>query len=319
MRVVVFGAGSIGGFIAGMLVRAGIETGVVARGAHFRAIRERGLHVRSADFGEFTVPIDARDSLHAFGGVEYVLIAVKAHQLPAIAGDLAATAGATIVPMINGVPFWYFSDKAVESSDPGGTLRRSIDDSRIIGAVVHASGNLPEPGIVEQSGGARYPIGRPDGSADGKLSELHRLFTLAGFDAPVSPQIRVDVWRKLMGNVSLNPISALNRATVGSILHDPLTRSLVRAIMGETRDVALATGIDVAIDLDVRMQMAEHIADVKTSMLQDVEAHRPLELEPIVGAVVEIAHNTGVAVPRTETVYALVKTLERQLREEARS
>ena len=309
MQVVVLGAGSIGGFIAGMLARAGIETGVVARGAHFCAIRERGLHVRSADFGEFTVPIDARDSLRAFGDVEYVLIAVKAHQLPALAGDLTAVRGATLVPMINGVPFWYFHDKAVESSDPGGILRRSIEDSRIIGAVVHASGNLPEPGTVEQSGGARYPIGRPDGSFDAELSELHRLFTLAGFDAPVSPHIRVDVWRKLMGNVSLNPISALNRATVGSILQDPLTRALVRAIMGETRDVALATGIDVAIDLDVRMKMAEHIADVKTSMLQDVEARRPLELEPIVGAVVEMAHNTGVPVPRTETVYALVKTL----------
>lgn len=313
MRVVVYGAGSIGGFIAGMLARAGIDTGVVARGAHLRAIRERGLRVRSADFGDFTVKPDARDSLADFRDVEYVLIAVKAHQLPAIADDLEAARNATIVPMINGVPFWYFADKPVQSSDPGGRLRAAIPDSRIIGAVVHASGNIPERGVVEQSGGARYPIGRPDGSTDAALTELARMFAAAGFDAPVSAQIRRDVWRKLMGNVSLNPISALNRATVGTILHDPLTRSLVREIMAETRDVAAATGVDVAIDLDERMRMAERIADVKTSMLQDVEAGRPLELEPIVGAVVELARDAGVAIPRTETVYALVKTLEREL------
>lgn len=313
MRVVVYGAGSIGGFIAGMLARAGIDTGVVARGAHLRAIRERGLRVRSADFGEFTVKPDARDSLADFRDVEYVLIAVKAHQLPAIADELEAARNATIVPMINGVPFWYFADKPVQSSDPGGRLRAAIPDSRIIGAVVHASGNIPERGVVEQSGGARYPIGRPDGSTDAALTELARMFAAAGFDAPVSAQIRRDVWRKLMGNVSLNPISALNRATVGTILHDPLTRSLVREIMAETRDVAAATGVDVAIDLDERMRMAERIADVKTSMLQDVEAGRPLELEPIVGAVVELARDAGVAIPRTETVYALVKTLEREL------
>ena len=313
MRVVIYGAGSIGGFIAGMLARAGIDTGVVARGAHLRAIRERGLRVRSADFGDFTVKPDARDSLADFRDVEYVLIAVKAHQLPAIADDLEAARNATIVPMINGVPFWYFADKPVQSSDPGGRLRAAIPDSRIIGAVVHASGNIPERGVVEQSGGARYPIGRPDGSTDAALTELARMFAAAGFDAPVSAQIRRDVWRKLMGNVSLNPISALNRATVGTILHDPLTRSLVREIMAETRDVAAATGVDVAIDLDERMRMAERIADVKTSMLQDVEAGRPLELEPIVGAVVELARDAGVAIPRTETVYALVKTLEREL------
>jgi 2-dehydropantoate 2-reductase len=317
MRVVVFGAGSIGGFIAGMLARAGIETGIVARGAHFRAIRERGLHVRSADFGEFSVPLDARDSLRAFGDADYVLVAVKAHQLPAIADHLTSVPNATLVPMINGVPFWYFADRPVESSDPGGRLRSLIPDSRVIGAVVHASGNVPEPGVVEQSGGARYPIGRPDGTVDARLSQLERLFLSVGFDTPVSSQIRVDVWRKLMGNVSFNPISALNRATVGTILHDPLTRPLVRAIMAETRDVALATGVDVAIDLEQRMNMAEHIADVKTSMLQDVEARRPLELEPIVGAVVELARDAGVAIPRTETVYALVKSLERELLNES--
>src|SRR5947209_8242749 len=184
MRSVVFGAGSIGGFIAGILARAGIETGVVARGAHFRAIRERGLHVRSADFGEFTVSLDARDSLRAFGEAEYVLVAVKAHQLPALVDELTSVPQATVVPMINGVPFWYFPDRPVESSDPGGRLRARIPDSRIIGAVVHASGNVPQPGVVEQSGGARYPIGRPDGSVDGSLRQLERLFVSLGFDAP---------------------------------------------------------------------------------------------------------------------------------------
>jgi len=313
MRVVVYGAGSIGGFIAGMLVRSGIETGIVARGAHFHAMRDRGLHVRSADFGEFSVPVDVRDSLGAFGSADYVLVAVKAHQLSGIVSDLTSVPDATIVPLINGVPFWYFAHRPVESSDPGGKLRTAIPDSRIIGGVVHASGNVPAPGVVEQSGGARYPIGRPDGSDDSRLRDLEQIFISAGFDVPVSPQIRRDVWHKLMGNVSFNPISALNRATVGTILHDPLTRPLVRAIMAETRDVALATGVDVAIDLDERMRMAEHIADVKTSMLQDVEARRPLELEPIVGAVVELAHGAGVAIPHTETVYALVKTLEREL------
>jgi 2-dehydropantoate 2-reductase len=158
-----------------------------------------------------------------------------------------------------------------------------------------------------------YPLGRPDGSTDARHEELASLFTAAGFTAPVSPAIRVDVWRKLMGNVAFNPISALNRARVGTILRDPHTRALVREVMREVIDVAAVTGVDVAIDVEARMKLAEHIADVKTSMLQDVEAGRPLELEPIVGAVVEMARDGAVAVPHTDTLYALAKTLEAEI------
>lgn len=314
MKAVVVGAGGIGGFIAGMLARSGTDVGVVARGPHLEAIRARGLRVESADFGSFTAAVPTREDLREFGEVEYVLAAVKAHQLSEIAGQLQPYARtAQIVPLVNGVPFWYFPARNVEASDPNGTLRRLIPDTNVIGAVVHASGNVREPGVVEQMGGARYPLGRPDGSRDERLAELAALFTAAGFDAPVSDAIRVDVWRKLMGNVPLNPISALNRARVGTILRDPLTRALVRDVMLEVTGVAAATGVDVAIDVEARMKMAEHIADVKTSMLQDVEARRPLELEPIVGAVVEMARDRGVRVPHTDTLYALTKTLEAEI------
>jgi len=314
MKAVVVGAGGIGGFIAGMLARGGIEAGVVARGAHLDAIRARGLRVESADFGTFTATLPAHEDLRAFGAVDYVLLAVKAHQLPDMIGQLEPYARtAQIVPLVNGVPFWYFPDRHVEASDPGGQLRDLVPDSNVIGAVVHASGNVREPGVVEQMGGARYPIGRPDGSTDERITALADLFASLGFDAPVSREIRVDVWRKLMGNVPLNPISALNRARVGTILKNPLTRALVRDVMLEVTEVAAATGVDVAIDVDARITMAGHIADVKTSMLQDVEARRPLELDPIVGAVAEMARDRNVRVPHTDTLYALAKTLEAEL------
>lgn len=314
MKAVVLGAGGIGGFIAGMLARSGTDVGVVARGAHLEAIRSRGLRIESDDFGTFCADVPVRADLREFGDVEFVLVAVKAHQLQELSEQLAPyAAAAQIVPLVNGIPFWYFPDRPVEASDPGGRLRALVPDSNVIGAVVHASGHVVEPGVVKQSGGALYPLGRPDGSADAKLEELAALFTRAGFTAPVSGTIRVDVWRKLMGNVAFNPISALNRARVGTILHDPLSRALVRNVMLEVIGVAAAAGVDVAIDVDARMKMAEHIADVKTSMLQDVEARRPLELEPIVGAVVEMARDGAVAVPHTDTLYALVKTLEAEI------
>ncbi len=312
VRVAVFGAGAIGGFIAGALACSGVEVFAVARGAHLDAIRRNGLRVKS-DLGEFTVNIPAESDLREFEDLDFVLVTFKSHQwdgvLPqfekAIAGNTA------FVTLQNGLPFWYDRNRALESVDPGGRVLKTIPYDRIIGGVVHASGHIVEPGFVHQSGGMLYPLGELDGSTTARITALSDAFLKAGMHAPIEGDIRKFIWRKLVNNTGLNPVSALTRATVQKMLHDDGVRPVLHAIIEEALSVARATGVEPGVDADERLKWAEHIADVKTSMLQDLEAGKPLELEPIVGAVVELSQRYGVAVPHTETVYALTKQLAR--------
>lgn len=312
MRIAVFGAGAIGGFIAAALARSGADVCVVARGEHLQAIEREALHVIS-DLGEFTVRVPAASDLREFGEVDYVLITFKSHQWSGVLPQFEkALAGhAVFVTLQNGLPFWYERDRALESVDPGGRILRTLPYDRIIGGVVHASGHIPAPGSIHQSGGMLYPLGELDGSTTPRITALSDAFLRAGMHAPIEPDIRRNIWRKLVNNTALNPVSALTRATVQSMLRDMRVRPLLRAVIEEALAVARATGVEPGVDAEERLHWAEHIADVKTSMLQDVEAGKPLELEPIVGAVVELAQRHGVAAPHTETLYALTKLLER--------
>lgn len=312
MRIGVFGAGAIGGFIAAALARSGVDVFAVARGAHLDAIRRGGLRVES-DLGEFTVNIAAAADLREFDDLDYVLVTFKSHQWDGVLPQFekAVKGNTAFVTLQNGLPFWYERGRALESVDPGGRILQTLPYERIIGGVVHASGHMVEPGFIHQSGGMLYPLGELDGSTTPRITALAEAFLQAGMHAPIEADIRRFIWRKLVNNTGLNPISALTRSTVRKMLHDDGVRPVLRAIIEEALSVARASGVDPGVDANERLQWAEHIADVKTSMLQDLEARKPLELEPIVGAVVELSRRYGVSVPHTETVYALAKQLER--------
>ncbi|HET6896357.1 MAG TPA: 2-dehydropantoate 2-reductase [Candidatus Baltobacteraceae bacterium] len=314
MRVCVFGAGAIGGFIAAALARSGIDVSVVARGAHLHSIRRSGLRI-SSDLGDFSVPVAASDDLRDFEGVDYVLLTFKSQQWDGVLPQFErAISGSTVfVTLQNGLPFWYSRERALESVDPGGQILRTLPYERVIGGVVHASGHIAEPGYVRQSGGMLYPIGELDGTTTARIGMLSAAFANAGLSAPIEPDIRKNIWRKLVNNLALNPVSALTRATVQQMLRNPPVRALLHAIIEEGLAIARATGVEPGVDADERLKWAEHIADVKTSMLQDVEARRPLELEPIAGAALELARRYGVPVPHVETVYGLTKLLERSV------
>lgn len=314
MKLAVFGAGAIGGFIAAALSRAGVDVCVVARGAHLDAIRRDGMRV-SSDLGDFTATVEASDDLRDFGNLDYVLVTFKSQQWAGVLPQFerAVSDGAAIVTFQNGLPFWYSRDRALQSVDPGGEILRALPYERIIGGVVHASGHIAEPGYVRQSGGMLYPIGELDGSSTPRITRLHEAFATAGLSAPIEPNIRRNIWRKLVNNLALNPVSALTRATVQTMLSDPPVRALLRAIIEEGLQIARASGVEPGVDADERLKWAEHIADVKTSMLQDLEARRALELEPIAGAALELARQYGIAAPHVETVYGLTKLLEHRI------
>ncbi len=315
MRIAVFGAGAIGGFIAAALARSGTDVCVVARGAHLDAIRQGGLRVEASDLGSFTAGIAASNDLRELGDVDFVLITFKSHQWPGVLPqfDRAIERDTVFVTLQNGLPFWYSRDQALESVDPGGEVLRTIPYERIIGGVVHASGHIAAPGVVRQSGGMLYPLGELDGRATARIQALSQAFENAGLHAPIEPDIRRNIWRKLVNNTALNPVSALTRASVHEMLHDAGTRAVLRAIIEEALMVARASGVEPGVDADERLKWAEHIADVKTSMLQDLEARKPLELDPIAGATVELARRYGVSVPHIETAHALTKLLERKV------
>ena len=295
-----------------MLARAGNNVSVVARGEHLAAIRRDGLQVKSTA-GDFTVQVSASPDLRELGDIDVVLVTVKAHQVADVLPQLteAIRRGATIVPLQNGIPFWYFEDRSLESVDPGGRIQTAIPHRQIVGAVVHTSGEIADPGVIHQSGDPDYLFGTPTGvPSQDRLNEIVALFNTSAMNATAMTDLRPAVWRKLLGNVSLNPVSALTRRTIRPMLDDPATRRLITRLMEETVAVAAATGVKLDISIEERIAMAARLADVKTSMLQDLEAGRALELEPIVGAVIEVADLFGTRIPTIRTVHALTKRLQ---------
>ncbi len=319
MKFAIVGAGAIGAFAGAMLAKSGEDVTLVARGAHLRAMQERGVRVRGS-LGEFEARIAATDDPAAVGAVDVVLLTLKAHSLTEMAPRLAPLIGPEtfVVSAQNGIPWWYFyrhggewEGMQLETVDPGGVISRSIDPSRVVGCVVYPSTIIIEPGVVEHIEGTRFALGEPDGSKSERCRRLAAALIKAGLRCPIRTDIRHDIWVKLMGSVAFNPISALTRATLAEIVQCTETRELATAIMTEAEAVARRLGIDMGISISQRLEGAEKVGHHRTSMLQDMETGRPPELESIVGAVVELGDKMGRALPCTRAVYACVKLLAR--------
>ena len=309
-RIAVVGAGAIGGFLAGALARAGHRVAVVARGPHLAAIQRDGIRIES-DLGSFGVRVEASDDLRELGGFDVLLLTFKAHHWPDFRPQLQpfAERATTIVTMQNGVPFWYERKTPLRSVDPGGVIGRLFPDERVVGSVVHVSGAIVEPGLVRQSGGLRYIFGDPRGGAGDATTGLTAIFRSAGLAAEVDRDIRSTIWLKLVNNAGLNPVSVLRAMTIKPMLAHPQARAHVRELMREAALVGQAMGVVSTVDLEARIAYAARLDDVKTSMLQDYERGRSLELDPILGAAIELGERYDVAVPRLRAAYEQLRQM----------
>jgi 2-dehydropantoate 2-reductase len=322
MRICVVGAGAIGGMLAVKLARAGEEVTVVARGAHLAAIRERGLRLRE-EGAEEVAWVRATDRVADVGPQDAIVLAMKAHQVAPVAAEVGKVAGprTTIVTAQNGIPWWYFfrhggphEGTRLESVDPGGTIAAGLDVARVVGSVVYPAAELAEPGVIQHVEGNRFTLGELDGSETPRVKALAETLRRAGLKARVTSDIRSEIWVKLWGNCTFNPISALTHATLAGIVRFPPSRALAADMMVEVQVIATKLGATFAVPLEKRIAGAEAVGEHKTSMLQDVEAGRPMELDALLGSVVELGRITGTPTPVLDAVYALMALLERSLR-----
>ena len=319
MKIAIIGAGAIGGLVGVKLALAGEDVTFIVRGANLEAIRRQGMKLVHADGSEQVARnVVATDDYAAAGVQDVVVLAMKAHQVEAVAGELPQLVGpdTVIVTMQNGIPFWYFHEHGgalagtqLKSVDPTGVLSRSIPARQILGCVVYPASELTAPGVVRHIEGDRFPIGELDGSTSERALRVSACLTRAGFKAPVLADIRAEIWLKLWGNLTFNPISSLARATLADICLDPLARTLAADMMREAQVVAHKLGIEFRVSLEKRIAGAEKVGAHKTSMLQDFEAGRAPEIEALVGSVVELARLTATPTPHIDAVYALVKLL----------
>ncbi len=315
MRICIFGAGAIGGFLGAKLARAGADVSLVARGPHLAAMRERGLTLIEDGVG-VTVPVRVAEDPAALGPQDYVIVTLKAHSVPPVVPKLRALLGpgSTLVSGVNGVPWWYFHgvegplrDRRLESVDPGGAQWEGIGPERVLGCVVYPAAEVAEPGVVRHIEGTRFSLGEPDGSRSARAVRLSEALAEAGLKAPVRPRIRDEIWVKLWGNLSFNPISALTHATLDVLCADPGTRAVARAMMVEAQAIAESLGVRFPIDVDRRIDGGAAVGAHRTSMLQDLEAGRPMEIDALVTAVQELGRLTGTPTPAIDTVLALTR------------
>ncbi|BBK39358.1 2-dehydropantoate 2-reductase [Allostella sp. ATCC 35155] len=315
MRICIFGAGAIGGYLAAELALAGQEVTVIARGAHLAAIRENGLTLLIGDERKVARVAATSDPAEA-GPQDSVVITLKAHSLPPVAHQLAPLFGpeTSVVTAMNGVPWWYFerqpgpwAGQRIHAVDPEGRIAAAIAPERVIGCVVYPACEVVEPGVIRHVEGNRFQLGEIDGSRSPRVQALSQAMGAAGLKAPVRPRIRDDIWLKLWGNAGFNPISALTHGTLEEIASDAATRPIVRALMVEVEAVATALGAKLAVDVDTRIQWAKDVGAHKTSMLQDLERGRPMEIDALVAAVQELARLVGVATPTLDVVLGLVR------------
>ncbi|MBP8924340.1 MAG: 2-dehydropantoate 2-reductase [Pseudomonadales bacterium] len=315
MKICIVGCGAIGGLLAAYLSKTNAEITVVERGEQFLALRERGLSLR--DTAENCWQIDALtvvDSLSACATFDVVFLAVKAHEIEPLVAELPRVFAphTTLVTLQNGIPWWYFQrhggnfeHTVLHSVDPGGRLSAQIDPARILGCVAYPAAQIMEPGVIRHIEGVRFPLGELDGSDTPRARQLSGLLTEAGLKSPVLEDIRGEIWLKAWGNLAFNPVSALTHATMAEIAIHPHSRDYVVQLMSEAREVAKQLGVEFRVPLERRLQGAEQVGGHKTSMLQDVLARRPLELDAILGAVIEIAALVDVAVPALKGLYGL--------------
>jgi 2-dehydropantoate 2-reductase len=323
LKIAIIGVGAIGGYLGARLAHAGDEVTFFARGANLDALRTRGIRVIDSDGSELAVPrVNATDDYGAAGPQDVVILAMKAHQVEAVAPQVPKLYGpdTIVVPLQNGIPYWYFhrhpgefAGTQVKSVDPDGQIERHIPCERVIGCVVYPAAELVAPGVIKHVEGNRFPVGEPDGSSSERVTRLSQCFVKGGLQAPVLDDIRGEVWLKLWGNLTFNPISALARATLAGICQYPLSRTLAQAMMTEAQTVANKLGVTFRVPLEKRIAGAERVGHHKTSMLQDVEAARTLEIDALLGSVVELARLTDTPTPHLDTVYALTKLLGKGL------
>jgi 2-dehydropantoate 2-reductase len=317
VKFAVVGAGAIGAYVGAALARGGSDVSLVARGPHLRAMQQRGIKVISPD-GEFTAAVRATDDFGIISDADVVFVALKAYSLPEVAprigGSLAP--GAATVWAQNGVPWWYFQSHpgemggtVLESVDPGGVISGSIRADSVIGCVVYCSTEIIEPGVIRHVEGRRFSIGEPSGAATGRCRSISDAFAAGGLKAPIDGRLRDQIWLKLVGNVAFNPVTALTRATLGELARLPEVVDLLRAIFAECAAVAGRLGVTFPVSLDRRLEAGLAVGDHRTSMLQDLEAGKPLELDCMTGAVAELAGLFGIDVPHIRTVHACAKLL----------
>jgi 2-dehydropantoate 2-reductase len=327
MKIAIIGAGAIGGYVGVKLALAGEDLTFIVRGANLRAIRSAGMKLVMHDGTEHIASnVRATDSYDEAGIQDVVIVALKAHQLDAVANDIGKLVGpdTVIVTMQNGIPYWYFhkhggklEGKQVTTVDPTGELAHKIPVDKVLGCVVYPASELIAPGVVRHIEGDRFPLGELDGSSSERVNRVAACFTNAGFKSPVLDNIRSEIWLKLWGNLTFNPISALSHSTLVDICQFPLTRELAVQMMQEAQAVANRLGIEFRVTLDKRIAGAEKVGKHKTSMLQDIEAGRGSEVDALVGSVVELGRLTNTPTPHIDTVYALVKLLDRTVAEES--
>ena len=319
MKFVIAGAGAIGAYIGAKMALKGQDVVLFARGPHYRAMKEHGVRVQGAD-EDFVVHPAVTDDLSTAGIADFVFLGVKAHSLTDLAPTLGPVTGpqTTFISTQNGIPWWYFqkidsalAGASLERIDPGGVIAASIHADRVVGSIVYFSTEISAPGVVKHIDGNRISLGEPDCSRSDRIRVLAEALIGAGFKAPITTRIREEIWVKILGNLSFNPISTLTGATLVQMVRDPDVGELVRNMMIEATAVAAKIGIEMPVTIERRMEGAAKIGEHKTSMLQDLEAGRPIEIEAIVGAVLEMGDRLEVTMPCTRAVYACTKLLDR--------
>ncbi len=326
MKFAVVGAGAIGGYLGARLAAAGEDVTMIARGANLTAIRAQGLRLIQQDGSELrTTQLRAVAHSEEAGAQDFVLLAVKAHQVETIAATIGPLCrdGTAIVTLQNGIPWWYFhrhggalEGRQVRAVDPDGAIARAIDPARIIGCVVYPAANLIAPGVVQVVEGNRFTLGEPDGTESPRIEALAELLIGAGFKAPITADIRGEIWLKLWGNLCFNPISALTHATLVDICRFGRTRELAAIMMREAESVANKLGIVFRVGIERRIAGAERVGAHKTSMLQDIEQGKPIELDALMGAVVELGMLTETPTPCIGALYAVTSLLAKTLQEQ---
>jgi 2-dehydropantoate 2-reductase len=319
VRFAVVGAGAIGAYVGAALARGGSDVTLVARGPHLEAMRADGVHVLSPR-GDFHAHPRATDELEVVADADVVFVSLKANSLPALAPRLAAAVrpGSAVIWAQNGIPWWYFQSHGgrldglvLESVDPGGAIAAAFPRDSVIGCVIYCSTDIVSPGVIRHVEGTRFTLGEPDGTRSQRCVRISRAFVDGGLKAPVDAKIREQIWLKLLGNAAFNPISALTGATLGQLGELPEMVELLRSMFVETAAVANALGVEIPVSLERRLQAGIDVGDHKTSMLQDLEAGKPLEIDCITAVVIELAARLGIDVPGTRAVYACAKMLDR--------
>lgn len=322
MKICIVGAGAIGGLLGVKLALAGEDVTLVARGVNLEAIKSGGMKLIAEDGSEHVAAVRATGDMREAGEHDVVILALKAHQIEPVAEQLRALFGrdTMVVTTQNGIPWWYFEKHGGEfegrrlaSVDPEGIIAANIETARLIGCVVYPAAELVAPGIIRHIEGHRFPVGELDGAESARVKVISEIFAKAGFKSPVLKDIRSEIWLKLWGNLSFNPISALTHATLEDICRFPPTREFAANMMREAQEIAGKLGISFRVSLEKRIAGAEKVGAHKTSMLQDIEMGKPIEIHGLVGAVVELGQLTRTSIPHIEAVYACVSLLAKTL------